>query len=960
MQTRRSHLVWSVLVWSVLVGIAVGAGSLFGQGTVQSLDGPWRVQEGASAAWSQAEWDDRSWPLVVLPVAVEGLPKANVATDEVKSWWCRRRVRLIGGTTPGGRLGFMIGTPPAGRYEAFVDGASIGTYDAASMAPPARRVPRVFHLPENVGRGAEMQIAIRFEAANWLSSAGQQQLGPAGRDWAIGSYAALLERAELIRMRELRGSLGWLALCVITILLGLGHLLVGLVRPAERGALWLGVLALLTALAAAVSVGGIEVGIPLDTIGPLQAAGQLLAVVLAIQWLWARFGPEVALWLRIYQLSLVVLAGLVLVPGWAVVPVFHTLRWLWLLPGILAMTVRLAEVAWRGRAWSRAVAGAALVWLAAGLAELLQQVLQGTSTAVVPFLAFASWIAVTTVALVSQLGRARAEHATLSNQLEQMIVDRTEELSADNSRLSSDLAERRLAEGAMRMIERAIEQAHEAIAILDATGAIQYVNHAWAHSHRYEVIDVIGHHFGMFFEPAELHQKVGPLMELAAKSGVVEGQLHHRRFDGKHFTTAASITSLRDDMSHPAGFVTIARDVSEREEAARENAQLERQEVRAQRLESLATLAGGIAHDYNNLLTAVLSNAALALREAKEESSVHDKLTQIESAAERARLLSHRLLVVAGMSEPAPQRLQLNEVVSAMREPLAPLVGDRATLDFQLKPDLPLVELDPDQIQQMIFDLAANAVESLGTEKGFITLRTSTLKAPSEYFRDAFVVADHQTGEYVFLEVSDSGMGMDDETRDRMFEPLFTTKSSARGLGLAAVQGIVRGHHGSIKVFSEAGRGTTMQVLLPQFEAPVAASSRGSATEDLEDWRNEGTVLVVDDQIYVLDVCEAILMNHGLEVLTAGDGPSGLALYRRHQDRIRLVLLDWTMPEMNGEQVFREIRQMAPKARVILMSGYEERQVMNDLAGLGLAGFLQKPFKPRDVITKVREVLSAR
>lgn len=928
---------------------------------ISLLRGPWYYRIGDNPTWASPSFDDVGWRSVALPVAADDLDAGVGAVDvlEVEGVvWLRRRMGLPARDALEPQ-GWLVTPPPLGAYRLFAGGEEIARFarQVPSMpTPPAR----VFRLPPGaVDSEGVVQLAIRYEPAAGLPMRMVARDGSIGDDFLIGRYDAVAAEAERRRLRGLRGAVTSVVLMVTFLLIGAYHLYLFGRRRRYVEYLWFGLMSSLFALVTLVSTPWAhELGVDLSLLARLGACLNHLLVVAGVQFLWPFLKRPIEPWLRGYQVSHLVLAALALVVPLSWLAASHGARWLWFLPALVGATMLLAQESWRGSREARTIAIGVLLLVATVLAEMVRQVWLGATAAPLPFWAFAVFAVSMTASLAERFTRLHAELDQLRLHLERMVGDRTEELTSANRQLQNEIAERHLAEGAMRMLERAVEQSRDGIAITNPEGKTQFINQSWAGMHGYEVLNVLGQHLSFFFTSEQLHEQLMPFMRQVEEQGAHEGEVEHRHRDGALFPTWMSVTLLRDPDQRPAGFVAFARDIRHRRAQATERIELESKVQRAKRLESLASLAGGIGHDYNNLLTVVLSNAALALRATPHESPAVEKLRQIEGAAERARDLTTQLLAYAG-EEAATQTLQLNEVIRQMEPTLSADIDAYAALELQLKKVLPEVAVDQDQIRQMILNLVDNAVESLATERGFITLRTATMQAEQAYLDDSVVDGEHPPGRYVFLEVSDSGMGMDEETKAKMFEPLFTTKSSGRGMGLAAVEGIVRAHNGTIKVFSEPGRGTTVQVLFPP--APERADFAETSAEEsgnLLRWRAEGVVMVVDDEEILRQVAQAILEDHGFTVVTAGDGPIAISTYRDQQDAIRLVLLDWTMPDMDGEQVFREIRRMSPQARVILMSGYQEQTVMNDLGGLGLAGFLQKPFKPDELISKVHEVLT--
>jgi len=285
-------------------------------------------------------------------------------------------------------------------------------------------------------------------------------------------------------------------------------------------------------------------------------------------------------------------------------------------------------------------------------------------------------------------------------------------------------------------------------------------------------------------------------------------------------------------------------------------------------------------------------------------------------------------------------------------------ISKKAVLHRRLDPILPVVEGDATQIRQIIMNLVINASEALGNESGEITLTTGVVHADRAYLARTYLGGDRREGEYIYLEVADTGCGMDEETRSKIFDPFFTTKFTGRGLGLAATLGIIRAHSGAVGVDSEPGRGSAFRVLLPHTsdEAP-----RKEARQDKSSipWKSTGTILIIDDDATVCDVASRVVQKLGFNALTARDGQQGVDIYREHAADIALVLLDLTMPRLGGEEVFAALRRIRPDVRVILSSGYDQQDAAGRFSGRGPAGFIQKPYRFAELEAKLREILCA-
>jgi PAS domain S-box-containing protein len=399
--------------------------------------------------------------------------------------------------------------------------------------------------------------------------------------------------------------------------------------------------------------------------------------------------------------------------------------------------------------------------------------------------------------------------------------------------------------------------------------------------------------------------------------------------------------------------LVFVRDISERKRSEADRLKMERQIEQTQKLESLGVLAGGIAHDFNNILMAVLGHAELAMEELSPMSPVREGLRAIAAAARRAAELCRQMLAYAGKANFTLEKTDLRELINEMAHLLKTSISKKAILNLHLERGLPLVEVDQSQIRQIVLNLIINASEAIGDRSGVITVGVGATRCDEEYLRKTELNDDLIPGLYVHLEVTDTGCGMDAEMRRRIFEPFFTTKFAGRGLGLAAVMGIVRAHKGALKVYSEPGKGTTFKILFPTLEI-IDRPSQPNGDECEEDWRGRGTILLVDDEESLLALGARMLERMGFTVLTAADGAEALERYRERQSEIDLVLLDLTMPHMDGAQAFGELRRINPAIRVVLASGYSEDDVAARFAGKGLDGVLPKPY----TLNKLKELIS--
>ncbi|PWU00787.1 MAG: hypothetical protein C5B51_24400 [Terriglobia bacterium] len=398
----------------------------------------------------------------------------------------------------------------------------------------------------------------------------------------------------------------------------------------------------------------------------------------------------------------------------------------------------------------------------------------------------------------------------------------------------------------------------------------------------------------------------------------------------------------------------LRREMEQRRLAADEHRKLEAQVQHAQRLESLGVLAGGIAHDFNNLLASIMGYGSLAAMELPEDSRARRSIEQVLIAAKSAADLTQQMLAYSGRGTFVLEAVNVSQLIEGVALLIESTISKKATLCLQLATGLPCIQADASQIRQVVMNLITNAAESLADAPGTVEVTTGVTMAGHGELPSTVPGEALPAGNYVYIEVGDSGCGMDEDTLTKIFDPFFTTKFTGRGLGLAAVLGIIRGHHGSIRVNSHPGGGTTFRVLFPAITVPEAIQP--DVPGEAQIWRGEGVVLVVDDQAAVRNLARMILERSGLTVLTAEDGKEAVEVFIRHAAEIHAVLLDLNMPGMDGGEVFHHITRLVPGIRVILCSGYNEQDVTTKLEGRKAAGFLRKPYHPSELIERLRGI----
>jgi PAS domain S-box-containing protein len=507
----------------------------------------------------------------------------------------------------------------------------------------------------------------------------------------------------------------------------------------------------------------------------------------------------------------------------------------------------------------------------------------------------------------------------------------------------TDITERKQAEEALRRQAALLDLAYDAIIVRTEEDRIAFWNQGAQETYGWtprEAIGQVTHDLLKTRFPK-------PLAEIAtelAEKGRWEGELVHAHKDGREITVASRWAAQRNPGGRQIGVLEINRDITERKQA-------EARLREAQKLESLGLLAGGVAHDFNNLLVGVIGNASLAQEMLPADNLAVELLEGVVKSGQQAAHLTRQMLAYSGKGKFMVEPLDLSALIPEMSGLVQPSLPKKVALRFDLDPDLPAIEADRGQVQQVFMNLVLNAGEAVGSHDGLISVRTYVERVDEPYLRLHPEAAALRPGKYVCLEVRDTGCGMDDATKARIFDPFFTTKFTGRGLGLAAVSGIVRGHKGAITVRSAPGSGSCFTVLFPATEQAVRTSAAETRNGALH---GSGVVLVVDDERVVREMAKTALGREGYTVLLADSGPAAIDVLRGHPGEIALVVLDMSMPRMSGEEALWELRKIRPEVKVIVSSGYSEAEAMTLFRGQRVSGFIQKPYTFRELAEKVK------
>jgi two-component system, cell cycle sensor histidine kinase and response regulator CckA len=498
-----------------------------------------------------------------------------------------------------------------------------------------------------------------------------------------------------------------------------------------------------------------------------------------------------------------------------------------------------------------------------------------------------------------------------------------------------------------------VEASHSGIIIGDDRGVITFANRRMADMLGCRIEELAGSNYQDHIHPDDLRESENTLQAiLTGRVATVESEHHYVRKDGTSFWGYLSAGRVDTKSGNLKGLVGIISDITGRKHAEEERLKLEQQTLYAQKVESLGVLAGGLAHDFNNILMAIIGNADLALMRISTESPAVENLHRIEQAAARAADLAKQMLAYSGEGKNVVENIDLNLLLEEMLHMLETSISKKAVLRLNQHQPLPLVEADASQLRQVIMNLVTNASEAIGDNNGTIAITTDCMNCDRDDLKDVWLGENLSDGLYVYLEIADTGCGMYKETMAKLFDPFYTTKFTGRGLGMAAVLGIVKGHNGAIKVFSEPGTGTTFTIMLPATGHPERLYSGDSAIDALQ---GNGTVLLVDDEEMIRIIGTEMLTGLGFKVITAEDGREAIEIFKSRND-IVFVILDLTMPNMDGVQCFQELRQLDPGVKVIISSGYNKQDVAQKFIGKGMAGFLQKPYRLPALKKAIRKI----
>lgn len=510
----------------------------------------------------------------------------------------------------------------------------------------------------------------------------------------------------------------------------------------------------------------------------------------------------------------------------------------------------------------------------------------------------------------------------------------------------TDVTETRMAELELRKLHQAVEQSPSSILITDTEGRIEYVNRKFTEVTGYTMEEVVGKNPSILKSGHTPQAEYSKLWEAVLSGKEWRGEFRNKKKSGELFWELASISPIRDTSGAITHLLAVKENITERKA-------LEQQLLQAQKMESLGTLASGVAHDFNNILGIIIGYASLLDQKLNDPVRRATYLEAIVKAAERGAGLVRQILTFARKSDFTLEKVSVNSIIGELAKMLGETFPKTITLSLQLEKALPLLAVDRTQLHQALLNLCVNARDAMG-EKGSLTL--STRLVDGSVLTHRFSAAAGKS--YVEIAVSDSGIGMDENTKRRIFEPFFTTKEVGRGtgLGLSVVFGVVQEHQGYLDVESEVGIGSTFKIWLPVPEGIVPGAGMSGQRTDEAPGGTE-TILVVEDEELMLDLVASVLEQKGYKVWLARDGEEALKIHKANIGKIDLVLSDVGLPKLDGWEACQQMKQADPKIKIFLASGYLKPELKSEIQKAGSVGLIRKPYSPLEILANLRKAL---
>ncbi|MDD4870934.1 MAG: PAS domain S-box protein [Kiritimatiellae bacterium] len=517
-----------------------------------------------------------------------------------------------------------------------------------------------------------------------------------------------------------------------------------------------------------------------------------------------------------------------------------------------------------------------------------------------------------------------------------------------------DITDQKVSMEALSRLFAAVNAADESIIITDNTGSIQYVNPCFEKMTGYTSDEITGKHIRTLKSGKHDAKYYENLWATISAGKVWRGHFTNRKKDGTLFEEEAVISPVFDESGNITHFVAVKRDVTQ-------EVMLEKQLLQSQKMEAVGRLAGGVAHDFTNMLTVIIQHANMAQQKLPAGSDIKLHLDEILEASDRVAGLTSQLLAFSNKTTISLRVMDLNKAVLGIEEMLRRTVGEDIHLTIHTTNEPIYVKIDPTQIEQVIVHMAVNSKDAM-TNGGQLTVEASHIhltKAEAVQLQNGHTEENRLAGDFALLSVSDTGCGMSEDIRSRVFEPFFTTKGTATstGLGLSTVYGIIKRHGGHVTVYSNVNRGTTFTIYFPIADAPVKGTESITVNEVIP--RGSETILVAEDNPVIRKVLVGILMQLGYNILEAENGKQSIHLAEHHKKPIQLLMTDIIMPEMDGKTLAEKIKTLRPETKVLFASGYPELHLKEFGVLKDNDVLISKPFREGPVARAIRNVLDA-
>lgn len=544
--------------------------------------------------------------------------------------------------------------------------------------------------------------------------------------------------------------------------------------------------------------------------------------------------------------------------------------------------------------------------------------------------------------LGSEMEFFRQYNEILFRKLEKKVLD----LELLNRRLNQEIEEHKQTEEKLFKLSQSIEESPVAFVLMDVNGNLEYVNPQFFRISGYAPRNMIGLNVKSLQPTGSQTDDFQEAWESVGADNIWRGEMQIKKQDGECFWAYLTLLPLKNPEGHVNSMMMIMEDTSEKR-------QLEAQLIQSQKLEGIGQLAGGVAHDFNNILTAIIGYAQLVYLNMQNDDTNRGHIKHILDYSEKAATITKSLLAFSRKQTTNLSCFNVNDLISDFQKLLLRLMPENIEIQTQFTSQKLSVLVDQVQLEQVIMNLATNARDAM-PDGGLIIIATNMTEIDQEFIKSN---GYGRTGSYAQITMADMGRGMNRQTLDKIFEPFFTTKEPGKGtgLGMTIVYNIVSRHNGFITVESEPGKGTRVRILLPIVQA--AEDVNGSKTEEYIEQGGARTILVAEDDSGIRDLITTILTERGYEVIGAADGVEAVKQFSENREKVSLVMLDGIMPKKNGREAYREIRAMKPDVKVIFMSGYLENMLDFDHLMEREIHFLQKPVLPLDILKKIQELL---